>query len=274
MLKITNNLFFSYEKPKIIAEISGNHNGSKNRFMKLIKSAYDNGADLIKIQTYEPKDITINSKHAKFKIKEGIWKNQYLWDLYEKAHTPYEWHEEAFKYAKKIGKEIFSTPFSLRGVDFLEKLNVKLYKISSFELSDAKLVDYIAKKNKPIIVSTGLANLNLIKNAKKIINKYHNKLIILHCISDYPTLLENTNLDRINVLKKNFKKNLIGLSDHTDNIISSYVALGIGVCVIEKHFTIDNKQTPDSKFSIKPNELLNLKESLEKIFIKNKKTKN
>ncbi len=274
MVKITNNLEFNYKNPKIIAEISGNHLQSKSRFMNLIKSAFKNGADLVKIQTYEPEDITLNIKNNHFKIKSGIWKNQYLWDLYQKAHTPYKWHKEAFEYANRKGKILFSSPFSLKAVDFLEKLNVKLYKISSFEITDVRLVEYIAKKNKPIIISTGMASIKEISVAKKIINKYHNKLIILHCISNYPTNLNDANLDQINQLKKKFKKNLIGLSDHTDDIVSSYISSGIGVCVIEKHFTIDEKKTPDSKFSIKPNQLKILKSNLSNVFCNKSSKKN
>ena len=275
MIKINNKLVFSYNKPPIIiAEISGNHAGSKKRFLKLIQSACLNGADLIKIQTYEPDDITLNLKKNNFKIKNGIWKNKFLWDLYKDACTPYKWHKDAFRIAKKYKKILFSSPFSKRGVDYLEKLGVKIYKIASFEITDLNLVDYIGSKKKPIIISTGMSNFKEIKNAIKIIKKYHNKIIILHCVSNYPTKLEDTNLKRIKFLKKEFKEYLIGISDHTKNIYSSIASIPLDVVAIEKHYNIDDKKTPDSEFSIKPQLLKELKNASEKIFESLKKNKN
>ena len=149
MIKINKKNKFSYKNPPIIiAEISGNHNGSKSRFLKLIEKACKSGADLIKIQTYEPDDITLNSKSNKFKIQNGIWRGKDLYTLYKKACTPYDWHKDAFKIAKKYKKIIFSSPFSKKAVDFLENLNVPLYKIASFEITDYALIDYIASKKK------------------------------------------------------------------------------------------------------------------------------
>ena len=148
IIKIKNiKIGYNYP-PVIIAEISGNHNGSKKNFLRLIKSACLNGADLIKVQTYEPKDITLKGKSRHFYIKNGIWKNNHLWDLYKKACTPFHWHQEAFKIAKKYKKLIFSSPFSIRAVDLLESLNCQLYKIASFEITDLKLIRYIASKKK------------------------------------------------------------------------------------------------------------------------------
>jgi len=266
MIKINKDLIFSnFKRPVLIAEISGNHNGNKKRFLKLIESAYANGADLVKIQTYEPDDITLNIKNKKFKISSGIWKNKYLWDLYKKACTPYDWHYDAFKVAKKFKKVLFSSPFSIRGVDFLEKFNTPIYKIASFEITDYKLIDYIASKKKPIIISTGVASLQEVRKAIRLINKYHNKVIIMHCVSNYPTKLENTNLSNIKILKKKFKKNIIGLSDHTNHIYSSLASIPLNVAVIEKHFKIDNKKTLDSDFSILPSQLKTLKNSLVSI---------
>ncbi|MDB3932072.1 pseudaminic acid synthase [Candidatus Pelagibacter sp.] len=276
MIKIGNKTTFSYKKsPLIIAEISGNHSGNKKKFLRLIDSAYKNGADLVKIQSYEPLDITLNSKKSNYKIKSGVWKNKYLWDLYKKACTPFSWHHEAFQIAKKNKKILFSSPFSVRAVDLLEKFEVKLYKISSFELTDFNLVDYIASKKKPIIISTGMASLDEIKKVKKIINKYHNKIIFLHCVSNYPTKLKDMSLFRIEELKKIFKKNLIGLSDHTNEIYSSIASVPIGVVAIEKHYKFKGDKTPDSKFSISKNQLSNLKIVTEEIFesLKYKKKK-
>ena len=267
-MKISNDkLDFSYKKPpKIIAEISGNHNGNKSRFLKLVKKACESNADFIKIQTYEPVDITVSKKSELYRIKKGIWKGKYYSDLYRKACTPYAWHKEAFKIAKKYKKVIFSSPFSIRAVDFLEKLNVPLYKIASFEITDYNLISYIASKKKPIIISTGMANINEIKKAIKIIEKYHKKVIILHCVSNYPTETKDTNLIKLNFLKKKFKKNLIGLSDHTNNIFSSIASIPLGVVAIEKHFNLDKKKTPDSEFSISPKLLSELKKMSIDIF--------
>lgn len=253
-----NILSFNYKKPILIAEISGNHMQNKSRFLKLIDTAFKNGADLVKIQTYEPQDITLNIRNKFFKIKKGLWKNKYLWQLYKKAHTPFKWHRSAFDVAKKHKKIIFSSPFSKRGVDFLEKLNVKLYKVASFEITDLKLINYIASKRKPIILSTGMATIPEIKNAIKEINKFHDKIMILHCVSNYPTDLKDSNLSRINDLKKIFKKYKIGLSDHTNNIFSSIASYGYGIAAIEKHFNLDKKRTTDSSFSINPKQLNSL----------------
>ena len=268
-IKIKKNLIFDErKKPLIIAEISGNHNQSKKKFLELIDKAHKNGADLVKIQTYEPQDLTIKSFTKEFKINKGTWRNQYLWNLYKKAHTPFKWHYDAFKLARKKKINLFSTPFSKRGVDFLEKFNVPLYKISSFELIDHKLVDLIAKTKKPIILSTGLSNIKEIKEAVKIINKYHNKVIIMHCVSEYPTKLENINFQRINKLKKIFKKNLIGLSDHTNNIYSSQMSLAFGVVAIEKHIKLsENSKSTDSKFSISLDDLNILRKTIDSIYV-------
>ena len=148
-IKIKNSLEFNNNsRPLIIAEISGNHSGNKKKFLRLIKEAYKAGADLVKIQTYEPKDITINSNTKLFTIKNGIWKNKSLWEIYRSAHTPFAWHQDAFKLANKMKKILFSSPFSLRAVDLLEKMKVPIYKISSFEITDLKLINYIARKKK------------------------------------------------------------------------------------------------------------------------------
>lgn len=263
-------------KPILIAEISGNHNGKKKLFLNLIKTACLNGADLIKIQTYEPEDITLQSKLRQFYIKKGIWKGRHMWDLYKKACTPFAWHKDAFLIAKKYKKILFSSPFSIRAVDLLESYNCKLYKISSFEITDLKLINYIASKKKPIIFSTGMATKKEIKSAIKEINKYHKKIIIMHCVSCYPTQLKDTNLIKIKELKKLYKNYLIGLSDHTNEIYSSIASLPLGVVAIEKHLKINEKiKSEDSKFSITPEKLKILKKNIldlnESLKTKNKK---
>lgn len=268
-IKINKKISFDTSKrPLIIAEISGNHNGNKKLFLKHIKEAATNGADLVKIQTYEPKDITLDSKHKRFKIQEGIWKNKNLFDLYKNAHTPYKWHKDAFKLAKKLKIPLFSSPFSSRGVALLEKFNVPIYKLASLEITDFNLVIEIAKTRKPIIISTGCASINEIKECVKLINKYHNKIIILHSVTKYPTEDNKANILRILELKKNFKKNMIGLSDHTKNIFSSIAATSLGIVLIEKHFIINkNISSEDVKFSIDIKELKLLKLYTEKIFM-------
>ena len=265
-MNISKKLKFSEKKPLLIAEISANHNGNKKKFFKLINSALDSGADLVKIQTYEPQDITVNEKKNYLRISSGLWKNRYLWDLYKEAQTPFSWHKEAFRIAKKRNKLIFSSPFSLRAVDFLEELNTPIYKISSFEITDLRLIKYIASKKKPIIISTGMSSLNEIKKAINVINKYHNKVVIMHCVSKYPTELKDSCLGNILSLKKIFKKNLIGLSDHTRGIYSSIASLPLGIVAIEKHFRLDEiKKSVDYEFSLTPQIFRNLRKAIDDI---------
>lgn len=249
-------------RPLIIAEVSANHCGKKSLFLKSIKSAAKNGADLIKIQTYEADDITINKS---FNIKN--WDKKKIWNLYSKAQTPYAWHKEAFALAKKLKIELFSSPFSEKAVDFLQSFNVKLFKIASFEINDLKLVHKIAKTKKPIIISTGMASLNEIKECLKIINKYHNKIVLLHCVSGYPTPESQANLKRIITLRNSFKKLNVGLSDHTDNIATSVASIAYNSVFIEKHFILSKKlKSLDKKFSINPQELKKLSKISKLIF--------
>ena len=260
-----NSIGFN-KKPLIIAEISGNHNGKKKLFLEHIKIAAKNGADLVKIQTYEPQDITIKEVAKKFKLKKGIWKNKDLWNIYLKAHTPFNWHEDAFKLARKLKITLFSTPFSIRAVDFLEKFKVPIYKISSFEITDHQLINYIAKKKKPIILSTGMASLKEIQSAIKIIKKYHSKIVILYCVSGYPTKDVESNLNTIKFLRKKFKNTNIGLSDHTNDILTSLVATSLGATIIEKHFIISKKiNSLDNKFSIDIKQLRDLSKNINKV---------
>jgi pseudaminic acid synthase len=267
-IKINKKITFDTNKrPLIVAEISGNHNGKKKKFLEHIKSAAKNGADMIKIQTYEPSDITQNSKKKQFLVKDGIWKNKNLFELYKKTYTPFKWHKDAFELCKKLKIPIFSSPFSSRGVKLLEKLNTPIYKLASLEITDFNLINEIAKTRKPIIISTGCATIPEIKKCLKIVYKYHKKIIILHSVTKYPTEDNEANIPRINQLKKIFKNIMIGLSDHTKGIHSSLAATSLGIVLIEKHFII-NKQmmSEDKKFSIDEKDLKNLKISSEKIF--------
>ena len=260
-IKLKNRINFNYNKPPLlIAEISCNHNGNKNSFFKHIIKAAKSGADLIKIQSYEAVDMTVKSTNKKFIISKGLWKKKSLWDLYKKAQTPFEWHKEAFNLAKKIKIPIFSTPFSIRAVEMLERLKTPLYKIASFEITDLKLIDRIAKTRKPVIISTGMANLQEIKNAVNLIKKYHKNIILFYCVSGYPTPENEVNLLNIELLKKKFPNILIGISDHTNSINSSLAATSLGIVAIEKHFKTSNSvKSEDSKFSINPKQLLELK---------------
>ena len=262
-MKITINKKISFNKdsrPYIVAEISGNHNGSKKLFLKHIREAHKNGADMIKIQTYEPDDITIKNTKLDTKIKKGIWKGKNLWDLYNKAQTPFTWHADAFKLAKKLKITLFSTPFSIRALKFLKKFNPKIYKISSFEITDFNLINEIAKTKKPIIISTGSSTFNEIKSALKIIERHHSKIILLHCVSGYPTPIEEANINSIKFLQTKFKDYYIGLSDHTKTIDAAIGSVSLGAKLIEKHFKISEKiKSEDSKFSITGKELKILK---------------
>ena len=260
-------MFSKLKKPYLIAEISGNHNGSLKRAKEIIKLAKVNGADCVKLQTYTPETMTIKSSNKDFLISKGLWKGYRLWDLYKHAHTPFKWHKELFDYAKKIKITCISTPFDETAVDLLENLKVPFYKIASFEITDIPLIKYIAKKNKPIMLSTGMANLSEITRAVKEIKIYNNKEILLfHCVSGYPTPIDEINLSNINYLKQKYKCE-IGLSDHTIGNTAAVTSIAYGVKVIEKHFTISRKNKgPDSEFSIEPNELLSLNKNVNEAY--------
>jgi len=255
-IEIDGTLIGNNEKPYIVAELSANHNGDIDTALKTIKSAKDCGANAIKIQTYTPDTITIDSRLPDFMIKDGIWGGYNLYELYKEAHTPYEWHEQIFEYAKKIGITCFSTPFDETAVDLLEELNTPAYKIASFEIIDLPLIAYVAKTKKPMIISTGMANLEEIKEAVE--TAYSNgckDVILLHCISSYPAPIEQSNLSTIKDLSNRFNV-LSGLSDHTLGTTVAITSVAMGACFIEKHFTLNrDNQGPDSEFSIEPEEL-------------------
>ena len=268
MQKILKRISNKKLPPVLIAEISANHNGSISNAKKLIMTAKKNGADIVKLQTYEPKNMTINSSKKDFLIKEGLWKNYKLWDLYMKAQTPFKWQKELFNYAKKIGMPCFSTPYDDEGVDLLKKLDCQLYKISSFEMKDSSLVKKICKIGKPVIISTGLASLSEINQVYRVAkNSGCKKLILLYCVSSYPAMNKDFNLNNINILKKKFKCE-IGFSDHsTDNTVSM-LAVSQGVRVIEKHIALEGqKKGLDIDFSIKGKEIKKFKEDIIKAWV-------
>ena len=255
-----NKVFF-------IAEISANHCGNFNLAKKLIKCAYVNGADAVKLQTYTADTMTAKSNKKYFKINQGLWKGYNLWDLYNKAHTPLKWHKELFKYGKSLGIKVFSTPFDSTAVDFLEKLNCPIYKIASFEMTDLELVKKISQTKKPIIISTGMANLDEIETTVKTAKRNGaNEITLLYCVSNYPSKISDFNLNNINILKKKFKCK-VGISDHsTDNRVA-IASIAVGAEVIEKHIALDNqKKGFDIDFSLKGKEIKKLRDDIDVTF--------
>jgi len=224
----------------IIAELSANHNGSLQVALDTIKAAKEIGANCIKLQTYTADTITLNSKKDDFMIDGGtLWDGKNLYQLYEEAHTPWEWHEELFKYAREIGIDIFSSPFDKSAVDFLEQFNPSAYKIASFEITDYELIRYVASKMKPIIISTGIASIDEIQDAVNICKEVGNtNVILLKCTSAYPAPLEDANLAMIPNLAQTFGV-ISGFSDHTIGSTAPVAAVTLGAKVVEKHFILD-----------------------------------
>ena len=259
MIHIDGTLVDKTETPYIIAEISANHNGSLEKALQCIKQAKECGANAVKIQTYTADTMTIDSNDPEFTIMGGLWDGYKLYDLYSEAQTPLEWHPELFKYAKQIGITIFSTPFDESAVDFLETLGAPAYKIASFEAVDLPLIKYVAKTKKPLIISTGMCSrIEITEAIDAALSAGCNDIIILHCISSYPTPLNKANISKIRKLADTFGTQ-VGLSDHTLGTTASIVAVSLGATVIEKHFTLDRKEGgPDSEFSIEPEELREL----------------
>lgn len=255
----------NFKFPFFIAEISANHSGNIVNAKKLIKSAKINGADAIKIQTYRPETMTINSRKKIYRIKNGLWKNNFIWDLYKRGHTPYEWHEELFKYAKKLNILMFSTPFDKTAVELLIKLKCPLYKVASFEITDLPLIKKIAQTKKPMIISTGMANLREIREAVNTARKYGCKnLALLYCVSNYPSKLEDFNLNNIQILKKMFKCT-VGLSDHSKENIVAISSVAAGAEIVEKHIGLENDVSGlDSEFSIVGSEINKFKNEIQK----------
>lgn len=252
-MKIADFNLSEGNKTFIIAELSANHNGSLKVALDTIRAAKRAGADAIKLQTYTADTITIDSKSEHFlNIHKGtLWEGKTLYELYKDAYTPWEWHKELFETAKDEGLICFSSPFDKTAVDFLEKFNPPAYKIASFEIQDIPLIEYVASKNKPIIISTGIAELTDINLAVKTCReKGNNQIILLKCTSAYPAPLEEANLKTITNLKDTFQVE-VGLSDHTLGYLAPIVAITLGAKVIEKHFIIDKSiGGPDSDFSL------------------------
>ncbi|REL26043.1 pseudaminic acid synthase [Thalassotalea euphylliae] len=245
--------------PYIIAELSANHNGSIEKAMACIDMAKKMGADAVKIQTYTPDTMTLDSDKSDFKITEGPWKGYTLYELYREAHTPYEWHRALFKHARELGITIFSSPFDESAVDLLEELDAPAYKIASFELTDLPLIKYVAKTGKPIIMSTGMANFQEIEQAVTTARTSGCKdIVVLHCISAYPAPISESNVNTIPDIANKLEV-LSGLSDHTLGTTVAVTATALGATVIEKHVTLSREEKgPDSEFSLEPDELAQL----------------
>jgi len=242
--------------PYIIAELSANHNGNLERALQTIEMAKNMGADAIKLQTYTADTLTIDCDKEDFHISEGLWNGYNLYSLYEWAHTPYEWHKSMFDHARKLGITCFSTPFDESAVDLLESLNAPAYKIASFEAIDLPLIQYVAQTRKPMIISTGMANLDEINEAVETARDSGCKdVVLLHCISSYPAPVEQSNLRTINDLASRFGV-VSGLSDHSLGTTVATTSVALGASIIEKHVTLNRQDKgPDSEFSLEPSEL-------------------
>lgn len=250
--------------PYVIAELSANHNGKLETAMKIIEEAKKAGADAVKLQTYTADTITLNSDTEEFLIQGGLWHGKTLYQLYQEAHMPWEWHKPLFEHARKLDITIFSSPFDRSAVDLLEELNTPAYKIASFESVDLSLIKYVAETGKPMIISTGMADAEEIGEAIEAAHKGGcREIAILHCVSGYPAPAEDYNLRTITDMIKRFGL-VTGLSDHTLDNTTAITSIALGASIIEKHFTLDRKaEGPDNVFSLEPTDMKALCKSIK-----------
>ena len=257
-IRINNSYIGADHAPFIIAEMSGNHNNSLTRALEIVRAAKRAGVSAIKLQTYKPETLTINCRNEDFLVTDpkSLWSGKYLYDLYAEASTPWEWHEQIFQEAKKLDLIYFSSAFDETSVDFLETLNVPMYKVASFENSHLPLVKKIAKTGKPMIISTGLATLEEINETVRVARENGCKnLVLLKCTSSYPADPASCNLNTISDMKEKFECE-IGFSDHTLGLGASVAAVALGATVIEKHFTLDSSDVGiDADFSISESQM-------------------
>ena len=265
MFEIDNHEISEHVPPYIIAEISANHNGKIDNAFKLIDMAKRCGANAIKIQTYTPDTITLDSTRPDFQINDGLWAGTSLYNLYARAFTPWEWHKDLFDYAKSKDISIFSTPFDFSAIEFLESLDTPAYKIASFECVDLPLIRAAAATGKPLIISTGMANEREIQDAVDTALKYGSgALTLLHCISSYPAPVDEYNLRTIEDMKSRYNVG-VGLSDHTLDNTTAITAVALGAIMVEKHVTLNrNGGGPDDSFSLEEDGLRELCSGIRK----------
>ena len=254
-VKIGNRWIGDGHPAYVIAEMSANHAGSIDRAKEIIHAAAEAGADCIKIQTYTADTLTIDCNNRYFNIENGTWEGENLYHLYEKAFTPWEWQQALKEEAEAVGIDFFSTPFDKTAVDFLEDMNVGFYKIASFEMVDIPLIEYVASKGKPIIMSTGMGTTEEIGEALDAAHRMGNdQIVLLKCSSAYPAVSDQMNLSTIPDMKKQFRVP-VGLSDHSMGSLGATVAVALGANVIEKNFCISREiENPDAGFSMTPEE--------------------